>query len=200
MSCGRRSWSDPLYAFTFADARSPFDRTETNGFRLVKYQDSKPPAATLMEPLRPASRDYAKEQPVSDEVFRAYKDLYSYDPTPLNEKREAVETSEQWVKEKVSFTAAYGNERVIAYLFLPKNAQPPYQTLVYFPNVAAVRARSSETLVNLNIIDFLMTSGRAVLYPVYKGTYERNSGQSTWFPETTQGYRNWIITPGEAFL
>jgi hypothetical protein len=153
-----------------------------------------------MEPLRPASRDYAKEQPVSDEVFRAYKDLYSYDPTPLNEKREAVETSEQWVKEKVSFTAAYGNERVIAYLFLPKNAQPPYQTLVYFPNVAAVRARSSETLVNLNIIDFLMTSGRAVLYPVYKGTYERNSGQSTWFPETTQGYRNWIITPGEAFL
>ena len=186
------SWSDLLYNFTDADARSPFDRSETNGFRLVKYQGS--PTAVLMEPLRPASsRDYSKEQPVSDDLFRAYKDLYSYDPTPLDEKRESVESSEPWVKEKVSFRAAYGNERIIAYLFLPKNGQPPYQTLVYLPNVAAVRARSSEMLVNLTIIDFLMTSGRAVLYPVYKGTYERNSGQTTWFPETTQGYRNWII-------
>ncbi len=31
-----------------------------------------------------------------------------------------------------SYNAAYGGERVIAYLFLPKNARPPYQTVVYF--------------------------------------------------------------------
>src|SRR5207248_6870836 len=160
-------------------------------FRLVKY--SRDPSSSLMEPLKAASRDYNKEQPVSDELFRAYKDLYAYDPAPLDEKRESALSGVQWTTEKVSFRAAYGNERVIAYLFLPKNSSPPYQTLVYLPNVAAVRARSSENLVNLAIIDFLMASGRAVLYPIYKGTYERNTGQISWFPEATQNYRNWII-------
>ena len=35
--------------------------------------------------------------------------------------------------EKVSYAAAYGGERIPAYLFLPKNAKPPYQVVVVFP-------------------------------------------------------------------
>ena len=31
------SWSDPTYQFQHADTRSPFDRSEENGFRLVQY-------------------------------------------------------------------------------------------------------------------------------------------------------------------
>jgi eukaryotic-like serine/threonine-protein kinase len=40
--------------------------------------------------------------------------------------------------EKVSFDAAYGKERVTAYLFLPKNSSPPFQTIVYFPGSYAI--------------------------------------------------------------
>ena len=36
-------------------------------------------------------------------------------------------------KETVSFAAAYGGERVLAYLFLPRGAEPPYQTVVWYP-------------------------------------------------------------------
>ena len=79
------------------------------------------------------TRDYAAEKPVSDEVFRIYRGFYSYDKTELKPTVDAVEESEHWRHEKVSFDAAYGGERVPAHLFLPKNASPPYQTVVYFP-------------------------------------------------------------------
>ena len=72
----------------------------------------------------------------------------------------------------VTFAAAYGRERVPAHLFLPKNASPPYQTVVLFPSAYALNASSSSTL-DLSRFDFIVRSGRALLYPVYQGTFER---------------------------
>ena len=72
----------------------------------------------------------------------------------------------------MSFAAAYGRERVPAYLFLPKNASPPYQTVVLFPSAYALNAGSSNKL-DLTRFDFIVRSGRALLYPVYQGTFER---------------------------
>jgi pimeloyl-ACP methyl ester carboxylesterase len=59
-----------------------------------------------------------------------------------------------------------------AHLFLPRTASPPYQTVVFFPAGDAFRLRSSRDL-SLRWLDFIIRSGRALLYPVYKGTYER---------------------------
>ena len=50
--------------------------------------------------------------------------------------------------------------------------QPPYQTVLYFPGGDATLLRSSRDL-SLLFVDFVIRSGRALLYPVYKGTYER---------------------------
>jgi hypothetical protein len=80
-----------------------------------------------------------------------------------------------WRQEKVSFNAAYGGERVIAYLFLPRNAEPPYQTIVYFASGIARQSRSSDEMESeLRFVDFLPRIGRAVLFLIYKGTYERH--------------------------
>ena len=43
-----------------------------------------------------------------------------------------------------AFDAAYGNERMSAYLFLPKKAKPPYQTVLYFPGAGAIYTRTPE--------------------------------------------------------
>ena len=81
-----------------------------------------------------------------DEVFRLYqKALYAYDPMDLDSKVEGIdEENSYWKREKVSFAAAYGNERVLGYLYLPKHATPPYQTIIYghpgMANTAAVAA------------------------------------------------------------
>jgi dipeptidyl aminopeptidase/acylaminoacyl peptidase len=118
-------------------------------------------------------RDYSGEKPASDEQYRAYKSLYAYDHTPLAEKIEAVDDSDPlWRVEKITFDAAYGNERVIAYLYLPKKAAPPYQTVVHFPGGYAPFMERINP-IGLHGIRYFVQSGRALLYPIYKGTYER---------------------------
>ena len=66
----------------------------------------------------------------------------------------------------------------MAYLFLPKNAAPPFQTLVYFPGSYAIWLRSSEDIA-FQMPDFLPRSGRALVFPIYKSTYERGDGFSS---------------------
>lgn len=87
------------------------------------------------------------------------------------------ESSDDWIQEKITFDAAYGDERVIAYLFLPKNTSPPYQTVIYFPGSSSVYQRSSKDLERYRefewFIPFVLKDGRAAFYPVYKGTFER---------------------------
>ena len=74
----------------------------------------------LTEPLVMAVRKYSQEHPVSREVFQAYQSLYSYDRTPLDPVTESIdESDESWTKERITFQAGYGKERVIAHLFLP---------------------------------------------------------------------------------
>ena len=124
--------------------------------------------------VRQTIRDFSKAKPASDEVYRIYKTMYAYDRTPLNAKLEPVaQDSADWRKEKITFDAAYGKERMTAYLFLPAKVRPPYQTVVFFPSARVLDIPNSKTLGDMNFIDYVIQSGRAVLYPVYKGTYER---------------------------
>ena len=90
---------------------------------------------------------------------------------------ESRKESPDWVHEQVSFEAAYGGERVLAHLFLPKNSTPPFQTVIYFPGAASQWLKSSQDMESYYeftvFLSFIVKSGRAVIYPVYKGTFER---------------------------
>ena len=61
---------------------------------------------------------------------------------------------------------------MVAYLFLPVNSTPPYQTVVNFPGTNAEMMPSHENMTS-QYLDFVIRSGRAVLVPIYKGMYER---------------------------
>jgi len=170
------SWSEASYTFTSLDAQSPFDRAPNYGFRLARYADEAKVPKAATDPIRLDQRDYRTERPVSDEVFNAYKSLYSYDKADLKSIVESVDDSaERWRQETVTFGAAYGNERVIAHLFIPRHVRPPYQTVVIFPPGSAQDLRSSKEL-SLYLTGFLVKSGRAMLFPIYKSTYERGEG------------------------
>ncbi len=174
--------TEPKYMYQAPDARPPLDRSATNGFRLAKYFKPGPLPESQTSQVTFQSIDYRNAKPVPDAVFRIYQGLYSYDRTPLDAKIEAVDdSSRDWRRERISFKAAYNDERVIAFLYLPKNVSPPYQTVVHFPGS---EAQEFHTFTDLNLfnLDFLMKSGRAVLFPMYKGTYERITHPTTvWF-------------------
>ena len=90
------------------------------------------------------------------------------------------------------YTAAYGNERAIAYLFLPKKGKPPFQTVLFFPGSNALLLRTF-SLYPTASLDAILRSGRAVLYPVYKGTYERGDGMESDVANTTSDWRDHVI-------
>jgi len=180
------AWNSPKYEFSYSASDSPIDRPDTTGFRCMKVMTSDVAAEKAFEPLKPRQvRDYSAELPVPDEIFGIYRGMYSYDKTEPNAVVESSSTTpENWTWETISFDAAYGNERITAHLFLPNAVQQPYQAVVFFPGSDAVTTRSSDQLSKqLGYIDFVIKSGRALLYPVYKGTYERGDG--TAYPTTS---------------
>ena len=171
------AWNEPSYMFATQDAQPPFSRSATLGFRCAKYGGGVP--ANLTSPITTLSRDYAKEKSTPESLFTLSKSLYSYDPADLDSRVESVDdTAADWRREKVSFRAAYGAERVTSYLFLPRNSQPPYSVLVYFPGVSSFFRTSSST-IDPDWASFAVKSGRAVLYPIYMGTYERRINSPT---------------------
>jgi eukaryotic-like serine/threonine-protein kinase len=173
------AWNEPAYVFSYWDTASSLDRSPANGFRCVRYMSEKLPPAAFEDMLLAGHRDYEKEKPVSDEVFQVCKSFYAYDrAAPLNARTESVEPSDDTIHETVSFEAAYNKERVMAHLYLPRRGTQPYQTVVYFPGNVYVSNTAYPRENPPSDIAFLVRSGRAVLWPVYKGTYQR------WDPES----------------
>jgi formylglycine-generating enzyme required for sulfatase activity/dienelactone hydrolase len=186
------AWREPNYMYAQADALSAFDRSESNGFRCIRLIGSEPLLAEADALVVPTVRDYAKERPVGDDAFAIMRSLYAYDRLALEARIESTDdTDPRWRREKVSFTAAYGVERIPAHVFLPKNSAPPYQGIVFFPGSGSMNEKSSDNLRDLNIVAVLVASGRAVIYPVYKGTYERQfETRPKW---ETAASRDWTV-------
>jgi cephalosporin-C deacetylase-like acetyl esterase len=170
------SWNEPAYQFREHDAQRPGDRDPTHGVRCAKYAGPLP--AALIARVKPPSRDYRSQVPVSDAEFSLYRALYSYDRVPLDARVDSVnERSEHWRLEYVTFAAAYGNERVPALLYLPTIAKPPYQTVIYAPGAGAfIGPQRFDADGQRQWFLFLVRGGRAVLMPMYKGTFERYVG------------------------
>jgi len=91
----------------------------------------------------------------------------------LDAQIESVDDShDAWRRERISLVAAYSDERFAVQVLLPRNAAPPYPAVVHFPGGDALLLESSHKAGLLHVEPFLRT-GRAVIYPVYKGTFER---------------------------
>ncbi len=181
-------WNEGSYRFRESEARNPWDRAATFGVRLIKDLGPSDGAAA------PVAHVYGDPQslvPVSDKHFALLRRFYDYDRSSLDARVESTDDgSPQWRKEKVSYAAAYGGERITAYLFLPKNARPPYQTVLFFPSSYAREIPSSDAL-DLVTFEFIVRSGRALLYPVYYGTFERRKREPPGTSAARDRYVNW---------
>jgi predicted esterase len=197
------AWNDNTYMFVYSSQASPFDRSSKNGFRCALYPDpEKIPESAFQMAESGEAIDFYKENPVSDPIFQVYKEQFLYDKTELNARVESKdESSEEWIKERITFDAAYGGERIIAVLFLPKNIKPPFQTVIYFPGGQAVFRNSSKELESdiefKTFLSFIVKNGRASLYPVYKGTMERTDNAliplAVGFERYSHQYTDYLI-------
>jgi dienelactone hydrolase len=175
------AWDEPPYMFTEPDARPAFERAANFGFRCVRYDDGDPSPAALGGLIERPSRDYAAEKPANDAVFDAYRRFFAYDRTPVKGTPSSMfDEHPDWRVESVSFPAAYGGESIPARLYLPRNAKPPYQTVLFQAGAAQWNFRTMPPVTSSPpLFAPVVRSGRAVIYPVVKGTFERGSDQFT---------------------
>ena len=189
------AWNEPVYMFNDSDAQSPFARNPTYGFRCIKVDRPEDLSLAVTSPIALPSRDPRKAKPVSDPVFHTWRSLlYASDHGHLNvEVKSTDDSSPEWRRETVSYAAAYGGERIPAYLFLPKSAKPPYQVVVVFPGGNVISERSSVNTSDFERYYFITQSGRAFLYPIYKSTFERHDSLTTVTPNISIAYRDHMV-------
>lgn len=175
------AWSDPSYVYMRPERREAFDRSPENGVRGMKRVGSEPipEVAYAKLPLRPLV-DVTRIKPATDAEYAVFTRFFEQRHVALDAKIEAVdESSPHWVRQKVSYAAGYGGERIWSYLYLPRNARPPFQTIIHMGGSASFAARpfiANSDYPTWAVIEMLVRGGRAVMIPIWKGTHDRNDG------------------------
>lgn len=181
---------DPTYTFGQSAGRPGTFSSSNLGFRLVQHD------AGAKGDQGSARIEVSTEVPVytrsSDAEFSKWAETYEYPKTPLDAR--IVETKEMpgWTREKVSFNGA-GNERAIAYLYLPRHVARPLQVLHYVP-AADVNSgfRSLSDAMDDRMTPYVM-SGRAAFGVVLSGYIERLKTDSAPLDPNTVEYVEFMV-------
>ena len=126
---------------------------------------------------------------MDDKVFAAYRRFFTYEPADVKAVDIARDDAPKWRIETVTYATAYTGEQVRARVFIPKNASPPFQAVVYVTGAGQFALRRSTNDTNLPQFAHVVRSGRLVVFPILKGAFERGSSQS--LPETSKNGTLW---------
>ncbi|MFO0962175.1 MAG: protein kinase [Phycisphaerales bacterium] len=189
-------FGDPSYAFVDAYAQNAMDRSPNNGFRCMRALDEEPNRAQLEREFSLPSRDFRAETPVPDAVFDYFARQFQYDRRPLEPQviDERPTPAGRW--QTVEIATGYGGERMQVHLVLPERGRPPYQTVLLFPGSNALHTRTFG-LAELQRVDYWARNGRALVLPVYKGTFERGTELASDYPSETALYRDHVLMWGK---
>ena len=163
-------FGEPSYMFR-AGCAVPRDRRPNFGFRCENSSRRRLPSAAARKSRVP--RLHEREAGLR-RGLRAFRGLYAYDKGELNARVEetagdpGVDPGESQLRGGLRARAR------TAYLYLPKNASPPFRRSSTFPARAPCGWTSWRLRTRGN--DFVPKSGRALMVPIYKGTFERRDG------------------------
>jgi hypothetical protein len=177
------SWDEDPGIFLAPRAEDPMARAATFGFRCVQRVTPASQGSLDAFSFQVLQGTPVRSKPLDDRTFKIFADLQAYDKTDLAAKVEQIaDSSPYWRRETITFPAAYGGERMMVHLFLPKNSAPPYQVVTV---VGAVTIFDAKRVQDFQFpYEFFLRSGRAVVIPVLSGTLER--GPSPPFPPFNQ--------------
>jgi len=175
------SWQDVQYQYSYATPHSPWARVEDIGFRCMTRTDKTRSEKAEAPAEETKVRGSADRKPVTDAEYAVYTRFFEKSRAPLDVRTEPGESpvSPWWTRTKVSYATGYGNERMNAYLYLPKNAKAPFQAVVLMHGSGMLQINKPYDKVgetaeaNWAAPEMLVRGGRALLVPIWKGSYER---------------------------
>lgn len=185
-------WNDQTYSYNDANGATAMDRSAGNGFRCIRTLPGDTTLVSLDGPVGMEYRDYTKEKPVDDKTFALFARQFTYDNTPLNAQVQAVADTGIWKVERVTMDAGYAGDKLVTYLFLPRVAKPPYQPILYFPG-SNVIYQDVLSRSDVSRLDFFLKSGRALVLPIFKGTFERRDDLNSDLANESVSYKDHVI-------
>ncbi len=181
------SWQDPMYLFSQVGSQS--DGSPVVGFRCVRPLAQGTSDASLAPlPVMTVAPTY---HPVGPAEFQGLLEHYRYDPRPANPRGRTVIETPDWTRERLWIDGPKGDS-VLLYVFLPRNAEPPYQTLVHIASSAAF-GQSSVAQVVEDIAAGQIKAGRAVISPVLTGMVEHQGTLNPRPPPRSVEFRDLMV-------
>ena len=167
------SWNDQPWLLVVPNTLPPLDRSATNGFRCADVGETKLPDAltALVETRKPRT-----VKPVSNDVFEVFKRQLAYAKSPVDVRVESRDTELTGLDQREDLGRRRQRQsRPGARVSLPpaQCRPPPFQVAVFFPGLGDFVGRASSDTITPGLADFIVKSGRAFVYPVWKGSYER---------------------------
>jgi eukaryotic-like serine/threonine-protein kinase len=162
-------WDAPLYLFSDYGRYPGFHSSDTIGFRCAlplaeRRNDSAVPLIASPAPV-------PHYRPTDKQSFKTWMRHYQYDKTSLEPKVVDVEETADWRREQITYLGA-NQERVIAYLYLPKGAKPPLQVILSTPGYMPFLGYPVTDTINRRMAPYIRY-GRAVFLPTLRGYAER---------------------------
>ena len=177
------AFSDPTYMATMQNPLPRFDRSSINGFRTVRLLSPQD-----MSPFdRPVSMGTSKDKDysyktMSDDVFEIYASNYSISPRELNATSLYQDTSnELWIKERIQVELGYESSKMDILIFRPKNTYKPLESIIFHPGLNYFQSPPEIDDVSIGEfgLDFIVKSGRAVVWPAFQNSMNRLAKSST---------------------
>jgi eukaryotic-like serine/threonine-protein kinase len=185
------SYEDPYYVYGDFGSFPGFFSSNTLGFRCVKniFSVEDDPSNIFIN----KNYQVPSYTPVSNSEYKRLLTYYKYDTKPLNSKVLSREEKEFWIEEKIEFDCPLG-DRITGFLFLPKNAEQPYQCIFWDPHSAVYFMGSAADWAAEILFSGNIKAGRALFVLIPKGSPERKWEYGEKWPNvSTVLYRDRIV-------
>ena len=170
------AWTDYAMENWGTYPKPPMDRDPMNGMRLMQTPADTVLLAELRERIhRIADRDMRPIGPVSSEVFATMRLQFEQGKiAATGVSTSVVEEAPLWIAEEVTLTFA-DVEPATLYVVRPRAQTKPLQPIVYAPaaNCCVVKRPNREALEQMQDADYVVDGGRALIIPIWSGSYQR---------------------------
>ena len=105
--------------------------------------------------------------PVDEATFRSLLEYYRYDRRPANPRGVTVAETSLWTRERM-WIDGVDADSVLLYVYIPKNASPPHQAVVFVPGFSSFCCQSLPEALEWSVGPVIQ-AGRAALGVVLDG-------------------------------
>ena len=170
------AYDEPTYLASQTAPLPRMDRSLKNGFRTVRLINPRDlnPFGDPIETQAP--KDLSFYKPMSDEVFKVYSRNFDVSSSKVSSELLYQDDSHPiWTKERVQIEVGYDNEKMDVLIFRPKNSYGPSAPVVVHPGANYYTTPPEIDDINPGefSLDFLIKSGRTLVWPAWKGSLNR---------------------------